>query len=93
MPNKKIKIPGKRLVDVLSEQEQQTFLTETIIPKLQKLMNIIRSTEASDIRDKDFQDVRDMVKDMQRAKLPYEVAKSDLKWCNTLYRKYRKLNA
>ena len=93
MPNKKIKIPGKRLVDVLSEQEQQTFLTETIIPKLQKLMNIIRSTEASDVRDKDFQDVSDMVRDIGKAKFPYDVTKSDLKWCNTLYRKYRKLNA
>ena len=91
MSNKKIKIPGKRLVDVLSEQEQQTFLTETIIPKLQKLMNIIRSTEASDIRDKDFQDVGDMVRDIGKAKFPYDVTKSDLDWCNTLYRKYKKL--
>jgi len=86
-------VKKKRLVDVLSEEEKQTFLTTTIIPKLEKLMNIIRSSKPCDVRDKDFQDVSDMVRDIGKAKFPYDVTKSDLKWCNTLYRKYRKLNA
>ena len=30
---------GKRLVDVLSEQEKATFMTEKIIPKIDKLLN------------------------------------------------------
>ena len=88
MPSKK----GKRLVDVLSEEEQKTFLTETIIPKLHKLMNMIRSSEQCDVRDKDYTDIGDMVRDMERGIHPYTVTPSDLKWCNTLYRKYRELN-
>ena len=84
--------PKKKLVDVLSEEEQRTFLSETIIPKLQKLMNLIRSSKPCDVRDKDFLDVSDMVKDMEKGKHPYQITPSDLKWCNTLYRKYWKLN-
>ncbi len=84
--------PKKKLVDVLSEEEQRTFLSETIIPKLQKLMNLIRSSTPCDVRDKDFEDVSDMVRDMEKGKHPYQITPSDLKWCNTLYRKYWKLN-
>ena len=43
-------------------------------------------------RDKDFLDVSDMVKDMEKGKHPYQITPSDLKWCNTLYRKYWKLS-
>ena len=84
--------PRKKLVDALSEAEQRTFLSETIIPKLQKLMNLIRSSTPCNVRDKDFEDVSDMVRDMEKGRHPYQITPSDLKWCNTLYRKYRKLN-
>ena len=84
--------PKKKLVDVLSEEEQRTFLSETIIPKLQKLMNLIRSSTPCNVRDKDFEDVSDMVRDMEKGRHPYQITPSDLKWCNTLYRKYWKLS-
>ena len=82
----------KKLVDVLSEEEQRTFLSETIIPKLQKLMNLIRSSAPCNVRDKDYEDVSDMVRDMEKGRHPYQITPSDLKWCNTLHRKYWKLN-
>jgi len=83
---------GKRLVDVLSEVEKKTFITETVIPKLHKLMNMIRSAEQCDVREKDYNTVGEMVRDMERSKIPYNVSPSDLKWCNTLYNKYRQLD-
>ena len=83
---------GKRLVDVLSEAEEKTFITEKVIPKLRKLMNMIRRSEACDVRDKDYSDVGEMVRDMERGKIPYNIQPSDLKWCNTLYNKYRQLD-
>ena len=83
---------SKRLVDVLSEAEQKTFITETVIPKLRKLMNMIRSAEHCDVRDKDYNTVGEMIRDMERSKIPYNIQPTDLKWCNTLYNKYRQLN-
>jgi len=83
-------IKSKRLVDVLSEEETKTFVTETVIPKLHKLMNMIRSAESSDEREEDFNYLKEMVSDMERAKIPYSPGRTDLEWCNKLYRKYSK---
>ena len=53
---------GKRLVDVLSEQEKATFMTEKIIPKIDKLLNYIRISEldASGQRDRDYEYIKEM---------------------------------
>ena len=79
---------GKRLVDVLSEQEKATFMTETIIPKLDKLLNLIRVSEldASGQRDRDYEYISEMKTRIIRGRHP--VKRNDLELCNELWEKY-----
>jgi len=85
MPSKK----GKRLVDVLSEEEQKTFLTETIIPRIDKLLNYIRiaKLDASGQRDRDYEYIKEMKTRLMRGRHP--IKKNDLELCNELYQKYK----
>jgi hypothetical protein len=80
---------GKRLVDVLDEQEKQTFLTTTIIPRIDKLLNYIRVAEldASGQRDRDYEYIKELKQRIVRGKHPLK--KNDLELCNELYRKYK----
>ena len=80
---------GKRLVDVLSEQEKATFMTENIIPKIDKLLNYIRISEldASGQRDRDYEYIKEMKTRIIRGRHPLK--RNDLELCNELYEKYR----
>ena len=80
---------GKRLVDVLSEQEKATFMTEKIIPKIDKLLNYIRvaKLDASGQRDRDYEYIKEMKTRIIRGKHP--VKRNDLELCNELYEKYK----
>ena len=80
---------GKRLVDVLSEQEKATFMTEKIIPKIDKLLNYIRIAEldASGQRDRDFEYITELKTRIIRGRIP--IKRNDLELCNELYEKYR----
>lgn len=80
---------GKRLVDVLSEQEKATFMTEKIIPKIDKLLNYIRISEldASGQRDRDYEYIKEMKTRIIRGRHPLK--RNDLELCNELYEKYR----
>ena len=80
---------GKRLVDVLSEQEKATFMTEKIIPKIDKLLNYIRISEleAAGQRDRDYEYIKEMKTRIIRGRHPLK--RNDLELCNELYEKYR----
>ncbi len=80
---------GKRLVDVLSEQEKATFMTEKIIPKIDKLLNYIRiaQLDASGQRDRDYEYIKEMKTRIIRGRYPLK--RNDLELCNELYEKYR----
>jgi len=80
---------GKRLVDVLSEQEKATFMTEKIIPKIDKLLNYIRISEldASGQRDRDYEYIKELKTRIIRGRIP--IKRNDLELCNELYEKYR----
>ena len=80
---------GKRLVDVLSEQEKATFMTEKIIPKIDKLLNYIRISQldASGQRDRDYEYITELKTRMIRGRIP--IKRNDLELCNELYEKYR----
>lgn len=80
---------GKRLVDVLSEQEKATFMTEKIIPKIDKLLNYIRISllDASGQRDRDYEYIKELKTRIVRGRIP--IKRSDLELCNDLYEKYR----
>ena len=80
---------GKRLVDVLSEQEKATFMTEKIIPKIDKLLNYIRVSQldASGQRDRDYEYIKEMKTRIIRGRHP--IKRNDLELCNELYEKYR----
>ena len=80
---------GKRLVDVLSEQEKATFMTEKIIPKIDKLLNYIRVSklDASGQRDRDYEYIKEMKTRIIRGRYPLK--RNDLELCNELYEKYR----
>ena len=80
---------GKRLVDVLSEQEKATFMTEKVIPKIDKLLNYIRIAEldASGQRDRDFEYITELKTRIIRGRIP--IKRNDLELCNELYEKYR----
>ena len=80
---------GKRLVDVLSEQEKATFMTEKIIPKIDKLLNYIRiaQLDASGQRDRDYEYIKEMKTRIIRGRHPLK--RNDLELCNELYEKYR----
>ena len=80
---------GKRLVDVLSEQEKATFMTEKIIPKIDKLLNYIRISEldASGQRDRDYEYIKEMKTRIIRGRHPLK--RNDLELCNELYEKYK----
>ena len=80
---------GKRLVDVLSEQEKATFMTEKIIPKIDKLLNYIRISEldASGQRDRDYEYIKEMKTRIIRGRHPLK--RNVLELCNELYEKYR----
>ena len=80
---------GKRLVDVLSEQEKATFMTEKVIPKIDKLLNYIRISEldASGQRDRDYEYIKEMKTRIIRGRHPLK--RNDLELCNELYEKYR----
>jgi len=80
---------GKRLVDVLSKQEKVTFMTENVIPKIDKLLNYIRISEldASGQRDRDYEYITEVKKRIIRGRHP--VKRNDLELCNELYEKYK----
>ena len=80
---------GKRLVDVLSEQEKATFMTEKIIPKIDKLLNYIRiaQLDASGQRDRDYEYIKELKTRIIRGRIP--IKRNDLELCNELYEKYR----
>ena len=80
---------SKRLVDVLDEEEKKTFLTETVIPRIDKLLNYIRISllDASGQRDRDYEYITEMKTRIIRGKHP--VKRNDLELCNELYEKYR----
>ena len=80
---------GKRLVDVLSEQEKATFMTEKIIPKIDKLLNYIRISQldASGQRDRDYEYIKELKTRIIRGRIP--IKRNDLELCNELYEKYR----
>ena len=82
---------SNRLIDVLAEEERKTFLTETVIPKIEKLLNYIRVSDLgrydSDQRDRDHDYITEMKTRIIRGKYP--VTKKDLELCNELYQKYK----
>jgi len=80
---------SKRLVDVLSEEERKTFLTETVLPRIDKLLNYIRMAQldASGQRDRDYEYITEMKTRIIRGRHP--VKKNDLELCNELYQKYK----
>tara|TARA_B100000287_G_scaffold399441_1_gene417720 strand:- start:227 stop:481 length:255 start_codon:yes stop_codon:yes gene_type:complete len=80
---------GKRLVDVLSKQEKATFMTENIIPKIDKLLNYIRISEldASGQRDRDYEYIKELKTRIIRGRIP--IKRNDLELCNELYEKYK----
>ena len=80
---------GKRLVDVLSEQEKATFMTEKVIPKIDKLLNYIRIAEldASGQRDRDYDYISELKTRIIRGRHPLK--RNDLELCNELYEKYK----
>jgi len=84
---------SKRLVDVLGEEEKKTFLTETIIPRIDKLLNYIRISEldASGQRDRDYEYITEMKTRILRSVTGgrHPVTKKDLELCNELYQKYK----
>tara|TARA_Y100000590_G_scaffold405871_1_gene494556 strand:- start:1121 stop:1390 length:270 start_codon:yes stop_codon:yes gene_type:complete len=83
MPKKK----AKRLVDVLDGIDKMEVQYTKVIPKLHKLMNIIRSSVISERREYDYSFVEGMVKDIEQNKCV--ISKLDLDKCNVLYRKYK----
>jgi len=84
-----VKKKSNRLIDVLAEHEKKTFLTETIIPKIEKLLNYIKvaQLDASGQRDRDYEYITEMKTRMMRGKHP--VTQKDLELCNELYQKYK----
>ena len=64
MPKKK----AKRLVDVLDGIDKMEVQYTKVIPKLHKLMNIIRSSVISERREYDYSFVEGMVKDIEQNK-------------------------
>ena len=83
MPKKK----AKRLVDVLDGIDKMEVQYTKVIPKLHKLMNIIRSSVISERREYDYSFVEGMVKDIEQNKCV--ISKLDLDKCNRLYKRYK----
>ena len=59
---------SKRLVDVLDGIDKLEVQYTKVIPKLHKLMNIIRSSVISERREYDYSFVEGMVKDIEQNK-------------------------
>ena len=79
---------SKRLVDVLDGIDKLEVQYTKVIPKLHKLMNIIRSSiMVSSSKEHDFSFVEGMVRDIETNKAA--LSKLDLNKCNKLYKIYK----
>ena len=82
MPKKK----AKRLVDVLDGIDKLEVQYTKVIPKLHRLMNIIRSSiMVSNTKEHDYSFVEGMVTDIEKNKCV--ISKLDLDKCNKLYKR------
>ena len=92
MPKKK----AKRLVDVLDGIDKMEHQYIKVLPKLHKLMNVIRSSELDELitdegvlfeKEKDYDFVKGVVREIEQNK--WNPQKDVLTWCNKLYRRYK----
>ncbi len=77
----------KRLVDVLDGIDKMEVQYTKVLPKLHRLMNVIRSSVISN-KENDYSFVEGMVTDIEKNKCV--ISKLDLNKCNRLYKVYKK---